>query len=108
MLQQIFTSLCKIHSPPRKEHQMLSYMETFFKQRGIVFQSDIKWGVYACLKGKGQTKGKDILLMAHLDSTHTTPSTCSSIQYDAQQAVFTFEPEVGLDDKTGLSISLAP
>ena len=109
MLEKIFMSLCKIHSPPREEHQMIAYIESFLQERifwNVSFQSDIQWGLYASLPGTKSGSKKDILLMAHLDSTHTTPLSCSSIEYDDQTEKFSFLPEVGLDDKTGLAVIL--
>ena len=93
MLAQIFLSLCKIHSPPREEHQMIAYIESFLQKRNIPFQSDLQWGLYASLSGTKSESKKDILLMAHLDSTHTTPLSCSSIEYDDQIQKFSFLPE---------------
>ena len=106
MLEQIFMSLCKIHSPPRGEHTMIAHIKNFFEQRHISFQCDLQWGVYASLPSKKPSTSRDVLLMAHLDSTHTTIESCSSIQYNDQTKIFSFHPEIGLDDKTGLAVIL--
>ena len=65
-------SLCKIHSPPREEHQMIAYIESFCNKETfpskVIFNGDCM-----LLCEEPSPLKKDILLMAHLDSTHTTP-----------------------------------